>query len=106
MMKSFQLPFILVNFKSYAEGIGKNAFHLAKLCEKISKEHSVNISIAPQSPDIYQLASSLEIPVFAQHVDPVVSDAKTGHVSILAVKEAGAVGTLLNHSERKLVFNR
>ncbi len=101
-MKSFKLPFVLVNFKSYSESIGKNAYQLAKVCERISREYSVNISVAPQFTDIYPIANSFDVPIFAQHADPVVSDAKTGHVSILAIKEAGAIGTLLNHSERKL----
>ena len=45
---------------------------------------------------------AVEIPVFAQHVDPVTPGAHTGHVTLEAILDAGAVGTILNHSERRL----
>jgi triosephosphate isomerase len=35
-------------------------------------------------------------------LDPIKPGAFTGHVSALALKEAGVIGTLINHSERKL----
>jgi triosephosphate isomerase len=40
--------------------------------------------------------------VFAQHVDPIKPGGYTGHVLAESVKEAGAVGTLVNHSEKQL----
>ncbi|MCK4474776.1 triose-phosphate isomerase, partial [Candidatus Bathyarchaeota archaeon] len=39
---------------------------------------------------------------FAQHIDPVQPGSHTGHVLAESVKEAGAIGTLINHSERQL----
>jgi triosephosphate isomerase len=44
----------------------------------------------------------VKIPVFAQHIDPVQPGSHTGHVIAESVKEAGAIGTLINHSERQL----
>jgi len=44
----------------------------------------------------------VSIPVFAQHIDAVRFGANTGYVLPEAVKEAGAYGTLLNHSERQI----
>jgi len=96
-----ELPIILINFKCYEEATGEKAFKLAKLCEFVSFEYGLNISVAPQFADIKTIAE-VEIPVFSQHIDPIESGAHTGHITALSVKEAGAVGTLINHSERKL----
>ena len=95
-------PIVLVNFKTYAEGTGKNALKLAKACEKVSLETEVCVGVAPQFVDITLVADAVKIPVFAQHIDPVTHGSFTGHVLPEAIKEAGAVGTLINHSERRL----
>jgi triosephosphate isomerase len=98
----FQTPIIIVNFKAYAEASGKRALELAKKAEKAHEETGVNIAVAPQATDICKVAQTVEIPVFAQHIDPICCGAYTGQVTADSVKEAGAVGTLINHSERQL----
>ena len=97
-----QTPTIILNFKTYSEATGKKAVELAQEAEKVSKETSVNIIVAPQFTDIATVAEAVEIPVFAQHIDPINPGSYTGHVLAESVKEAGAVGTLVNHSERQL----
>jgi len=101
-LSKVQTPIILVNFKTYAEATGQNALNLAKTAEKISQETGVSVGIAPQHVDIAPIAQNVSIPVFAQHIDPVTHGSFTGHVLPESVKEAGAVGTLINHSERRL----
>jgi triosephosphate isomerase len=101
-----ELPIILVNFKCYEAGTGERAFKLAKLCEFVSFEYALNISVAPQFIDIKAIAGEIEIPVFSQHIDPIEAGAFTGHITPLSVKEAGAIGTLINHSEIKLDLDR
>ncbi|MGA2680703.1 MAG: triose-phosphate isomerase [Candidatus Bathyarchaeia archaeon] len=95
-------PVIIVNFKTYLESTGKKAVELAKAAEKVTKETGASIVVAPQFVDIARIAKAVEIPVFAQHVDPIKPGSYTGHVLAEAIKEAGAVGTLINHSERQL----
>ena len=95
-------PIVLVNFKTYAEGTGKRALSLAKTCEKVSSETNVCVGVAPQFVDIVTIAGAVSVPVFSQHIDPVAPGSFTGHVLLESVKEAGAVGTLVNHSERRL----
>ncbi|MDH5634769.1 MAG: triose-phosphate isomerase, partial [Candidatus Bathyarchaeota archaeon] len=95
-------PIILVNFKTYAEGTGKNGLKLAKVCERVSLETKVCVGVAPQFVDISPVVDAVKIPVFAQHIDPIRHGSFTGHVLPEAVKEGGAVGTLINHSERRL----
>jgi len=95
-------PIILVNFKTYAEATGRNALKLAQTAEKINQKTGVSVGIAPQYVDIVPIAQAVSIPVFAQHIDPVTHGSFTGHVLPESVKAAGAVGTLINHSERRL----
>ncbi len=97
-----QTPMIIVNFKTYLESTGKRALELAKQAEKASKETGTCIVVAPQFADIAKVAESVEIPVFAQHIDPIKPGNCTGHILAESVIEAGAVGTLINHSEMQL----
>lgn len=102
MPKRFQEPLIIVNFKTYTEATGRKSVELAKKAEKVSDETGVSVGVAPQFADIASVAKAVEIPVFAQHIDPIKPGSFTGHVLAESVKEAGAMGTLINHSERQL----
>ena len=95
-------PIVLVNFKTYEEATGKKALKLAKAVEKANRETDVCIGVAAQPVDIAAIVKADSIPVFAQHIDPVKYGSFTGHILPESVKEAGAVGTLINHSERRL----
>ena len=99
---NLQTPMVIVNFKTYLESTGKKAIELAKQAERASKETGACIIVAPQFADLAKIAEEVEIPVFAQHVDPIKPGNSTGHILVESVKEAGAVGTLINHSERQL----
>ncbi|WXG42688.1 MAG: triose-phosphate isomerase [Promethearchaeati archaeon SRVP18_Atabeyarchaeia-1] len=103
-MKGIEKPLIVLNFKCYGESIGSNALKLAKVAEKVSENVGLPIAVAPTFVDLRSVASAVSIPVFAQHIDPVELGAHTGYVPPEAVKEAGAVGTLVNHSERRLLL--
>lgn len=93
---------IIVNTKTYQEGIGNRAILLARIMEKIGEEYGVNMSIAVQPSDVYMVSNEVEMPVFSQHIDPVSFGSNTGWILPQAVKEAGAKGTLLNHSEHRM----
>ena len=104
-MKSKLLtPIIIVNFKTYSESTGQKAVTLAKQAEKVSKETGAQIVVAPQFADICSVAEAIEIPVFAQHIDPIKPGSHTGWTLPEAIKSAGAVGTLINHSEHRLIL--
>jgi triosephosphate isomerase len=93
---------IIVNFKTYLEATGKRAVELARKAEKVTRETGISTGVAPQFADLAAVAEAVEIPVFAQHLDPIKPGGFTGHVLAESVMEAGAVGTLVNHSERQL----
>lgn len=102
MQEKLRTPLIIVNFKTYLEATGLKAVELAKKAEKVSIETEVSIGVAPQFTDIANIAKAVNIPLFTQHVDPIQPGSHTGHVLAEAVKETGAIGTIINHSERQL----
>jgi triosephosphate isomerase len=102
LKSKLQTPIIIVNFKTYSEATGRKAVELAEKAERVSEEIGVDIAVAPQFAEIAAVAEAVEIPVFAQHIDPITPGSYTGHVLAESVKEAGATGTLINHSERQL----
>jgi triosephosphate isomerase len=95
-------PLILVNLKTYIESLGDRAIQLAKIAERVMKKTEVCIALAPQHSDLERVVSAADVPVFAQHIDSVKPGRGTGSILAEAVLEAGAIGTLLNHSERQL----
>lgn len=99
---SLKRPAIVVNFKTYIESSGKEALALAKLCEAVAHETGASIIVAPPLPDLALIASSVNIPVYAQHADDVRPGNTTGHVTLENFRASGASGTLLNHSEKRI----
>lgn len=95
-------PAIVLNVKTYAEATGDKALDIAILMDKISQETGASMAIAVQATDITLCASKVSIPVFAEHIDPIKPGSHTGWMLPEAVKAAGAVGTLINHSEHRL----
>ncbi|MBW2970860.1 triose-phosphate isomerase [Candidatus Woesearchaeota archaeon] len=97
-------PVIVINFKTYEQSTGKKAVELAKLCEKVAAKEKVHISVAVQTADIAAVAKAVKIPVFGQHMDAIGYGAHTGHTLPEAVKQAGASGVMVNHSEYQLEY--
>lgn len=96
-------PILIVNCKAYPQGIGIHAVEIASACDKVRQELGVEIAIAVQAPDIYRIVEKFpKLPVLAQHIDPYPMGSYTGWLVAEAVKAAGAIGTLLNHSEHRL----
>lgn len=103
-MKAIEKPLIILNFKCYGESIGSNAIKLAKIAEKVSEDIGLSIIVVPTFVDLQRVASEVSIPVFSQHIDPIDLGSHTGFIPPEAVKQAGATGTLVNHSERRLLM--
>lgn len=95
---------IALNLKTYAESTGEKGLALCKIAEDVSKSSGVSVIVAPQTVFLAQAASTLSIPVFAQHVDTVTPGATTGCTTWEAVKAVGCKGSLVNHSEHRLPF--
>jgi triosephosphate isomerase (TIM) len=97
-------PLILVNLKSYKEGMGNRAHQIATAAQLVSRESGVTIGVAPGYIDLHPLAHHFAVPVYAQHVDGYEPGAHTGHITAESLKVAGAAGSLVNHSERRLTL--
>jgi triosephosphate isomerase len=95
-------PLIIVNLKTYKEGMGDRAVKFSKVAERVNDKTGISIAIAPQIVDILALTEGGETPIFAQHVDSAAFGKYTGHILPESVAEAGAIGTLINHSERQI----
>jgi triosephosphate isomerase (TIM) len=68
----------------------------------LAEEAGVTAALAPAAPDLGRLSSVLTLPLVAQHVDAVDPGARTGWIPVEAIEAAGAIGSLLNHSEHPL----
>ncbi len=95
-------PVIVLNVKTYAEATAEKALEIAKIMNKISEETGVAMAICVQATDIFKCAEAVSIPVWAEHIDPVKPGSHTGWTLPEAVKQVGATGTLINHSEHRL----
>ena len=93
---------LIVNFKTYEETTGDNALKVALLCEKAAKETGKDVIISVQAMDLRLISSKVNIPVFAQHIDDSEFGANTGSIVPEAAILAGAKGTLINHSEKRI----
>jgi triosephosphate isomerase len=99
-----KIPTIVVNVKTYQEAIGNKALEIAKQMERVAKERAASLAIAVQPMDLRMIAEVVEIPVYAQHLDPIKPGSHTGWILPESMKDAGARGTLINHSEHRLIL--
>ncbi len=97
-------PIFEIGLKGYL--YGEAAVRLAREADRIGQEHGVTVIFDPQAVDIPAVARATEhLLVFAQHMDPVRVGRGQGAVLPEALKAAGAVGTMLNHTERPMTLS-
>lgn len=92
----------MINFKAYPQAIGNRAVELSNDIAFAGKGKNVGVAVAPQYADLYRITSQVDVNTLAQHVDPLKPGKGTGWLLPEAAKEAGAVGSLVNHSDRRL----
>lgn len=103
-----QKPIIAINFKTYEESLGNNALDIAKAIEEINPKGTFKYTpvIAPQAIDIRLLAKETNIDIFSQHAEPFDYGRNTGCNILKSMKNAGATGLIVNHSEHKIDLNK
>lgn len=89
--------FVLVNLKAYP----CDPIEVATAAADVSDDAGVRIAVAPQAAHIESVVET-GVETWAQHVSPVDHGSHTGSTLAEAVADAGAVGTLLNHSENRM----
>ena len=102
MTRPISRPAIVVNFKAYREADGLKSLEIARICQSVSEESGVRIAVCPPAVELGAVAREVGIPVLSQNVDPHAPGSSTGWVTPSMVAAAGAVGTLINHSEHKV----
>lgn len=94
-------PIIVINFKTYAESSGDKALSLAQDIATV-RNTGYTVAIAPSLLTLREVAERISLPIFAQHADPVLAGAHTGSISLDELVSLGVMGTIINHSERKI----
>jgi triosephosphate isomerase len=89
--------FVLVNLKAYP----CDPVAVAEAARDVAAASGVRVAVAPQTAHLDRVADT-GVETWAQHVAPVDHGSHTGHTLAEALTDAGATGTLLNHSERRL----
>jgi triosephosphate isomerase len=89
--------FILVNLKAY----DCDPVAVAEAAAAVAADADARIAVAPQAAHLAAVADT-GVETWAQHVSPYGPGSHTGSTLAGAVADAGAVGTLLNHSENRL----
>ena len=95
---------IVINYKTYKESIGERGLEIAKVAEKVAEESGVTIGVAPQFVDLRLIVENTNIPVYAQHIDNINPGSHTGHILAEAIKDCGCKGSLINHSEKRMLL--
>jgi triosephosphate isomerase (TIM) len=94
-------PVIIINLKKYDEVIGKKALRFSRIAKKLIRKYpNVNLLIAPPFSFLQQSAKITQ--TISQHIDPLEPGAFTGSVIAREIKELGAVGSIINHSEKRI----
>ena len=94
-------PIFEMGLKGYL--YGKKALEFAKAADIISKKYEISIIFDPQYVDIPKIVEKTDnLYIFAQHMDSVEIGRGIGSILPEALKEAGVVGTILNHAERRI----
>lgn len=91
--------FVLVNLKAY----DCDPIEVGEAAASVAADTGVRVAVAPQASDISAVAAT-GAETWAQHVSPVGFGSHTGSTVAERVANAGAAGTLLNHSERQVTL--
>jgi triosephosphate isomerase len=95
-------PLLIINCKNYRAAWGEGGLRLASVAEDVGRRFNVTVAVAPAAPFLKYISGGTRLPILSQHVDTVGEGAATGFLAPSSLKEAGCVGSLLNHSEHKL----
>ncbi|OLZ41012.1 triose-phosphate isomerase [Natrinema saccharevitans] len=89
--------FVLVNLKTYP----CDPVAVAEAVRDVDDTTDARLAVAPAASHIERVAET-GVETWAQHVDPIDHGSNTGHALAEHVADAGAAGTLVNHSEQRL----
>lgn len=92
----------IINLKNYLEISGHKALMITKEAERVSQSLGTRIMISPPQPLLAWVAKNTNLEIVSQHVDANQIGPSTGFTIPEMVKESGAIGSLINHSEHPI----
>lgn len=90
---------IIINFKNYK--IGPAVLDLVRKIDIYCNKAILAVPLL----EMKEIVKETTLPVYAQHVDYFEPGKSTGYILPEAIKQAGAKGSIINHSEHKLTFS-
>ncbi len=105
MVKNYKIsePFFEYGPKCYM--YGETLLNIAKGLDKLSVKYGVDVILDVPDTEIRYIAENTEhIHVYSQHMDSIPVGKGMGRTFGEALKDAGAVGVMLNHAEHKLTL--
>ncbi len=102
-MRGLAGRFLVVNFKAYQQAFGPQAVEIAREASRLESRLPVRVILAPPAPLLGRVLEA-HGDVYLQHVDPVGFGAHTGRLPVAAAAMLGVRGSMVNHSERKMVL--
>ena len=98
------IPILILNFKNYPEVSGRKSIELAIAAQEVAKSFNgrIQIVVACPQPALSLVGESVDIPVYAQHLDDIKEGSTTGFFVPEIAQSFGALGSLINHSEHRI----
>jgi triosephosphate isomerase len=90
---------IIINFKNYR--IGPAVLDLVRKIDIYCNKAILAVPLL----EMKEIVKETTLPIYAQHVDYFEPGKSTGYIIPEAIKQAGAQGAIINHSEHRLTFS-
>ena len=105
MYKDYKIraPFFEFGPKCYM--YGERLVEIAKGFDRLSEKYDIDVILDIPDTEIRSVASAVKrVHVYSQHMDSIPVGRGMGRTLPEALKDAGAVGCMLNHAEHKLTL--
>lgn len=106
MYKDYKItePFFEFGPKCYM--YGERLVEIAKGFDRLSEKYGIDVILDIPDTEIRSVASAVKrVHVYSQHMDSLTVGRGMGRTLPEALKDAGAVGCMLNHAEHKLTLD-
>ena len=95
---------LVINYKAYPQAFTDAGITIAKTARNLANRLSnTRIILAVPAPLTYKMSTIYE-DIYLQHVDPLDYGSRTGYLPAKSLEHLPVKGTLVNHSEHKLVY--
>lgn len=103
MKETIRTPYFEVGVKNYI--YGKAVFEMADVLEEASAKYDVDVIYIVPYMEIREVAKRTKrLKIFAPYMDPVYMGRGMGLVLPEGIKDAGAIGVLMNHCEKPMTL--